>query len=204
MTIKNSAQSSDAVDTVVVWDRFIRIFHWSLGLLMITAYFSATYHFMEVHEIAGYLLCVLIPLRLLWGFIGTTYARFSNFLFSPRTTLAYFVKIVTNQPGHYLGHNPAGAVMVYVLLASIITLLLTGLMTLSCIDIEGPLQAFAYSISDTKCFQNQSFHESFGNFFWWFIAAHLAGVISASFQHKENLAKSMLTGRKQRPSSQSL
>lgn len=168
---------------------------------MITAYFSATFHFMEVHEIVGYILSVLIPLRIIWGFIGTQYARFSSFLFSPRAVLTYFIEVSTNRPSHYLGHNPAGAVMVYVLLISVTTLLLTGLMTLSCIDLEGPLKIFAYSLTDDKCYQNQSLHEGFGEFIWWFVAAHIVGAISASVQHKENLVKAMLTGRKQRPSS---
>ncbi|MCB2216275.1 cytochrome b/b6 domain-containing protein [Desulfofustis glycolicus] len=112
-------------DTLVVWDPFIRVFHWSLVLLFIAAYATGDDD-SSAHRYVGYLLLILISLRILWGFIGSTHARFSDFAYSPRAALLYLKDLITGKPKYYRGHNPASSWMVYLFIIHIVVLGITG------------------------------------------------------------------------------
>ncbi len=112
-------------DSLVVWDPFIRIFHWSLVLLFIAAYATGDDD-SAAHRYVGYLLFILISLRILWGFIGSTHARFSDFAYSPRAAFSYLKDLITGKPKYYRGHNPAGSWMVYLFIIHIVVLGSTG------------------------------------------------------------------------------
>ena len=183
-----------------VWDRFVRFFHWGLVLGIVSSYFSASYDYMTVHLCIGYGLCGLITARIIWGFCGSHYALFRNFYFGPTAVMAYLLSIIKNRPQHFLGHNPAGAMMVFALLGLVIILLVSGFIVLGVIDFEGPLWWISSRVNESTSYQIQSVHEWLGHYFWIIVAAHIAGVIIASFQHHENLIVAMLTGIKKTPS----
>ncbi|MBL4606998.1 MAG: cytochrome b/b6 domain-containing protein [Pseudomonadales bacterium] len=183
-------------DSVIVWDKFVRVFHWSLVTGFACAYLSAEFNVIDLHEIVGYGLIFLLLSRIVWGFIGSPYARFASFLFPLRTTLNYVQSLRSGEPAHYLGHNPLGAIMVFTLLLGLGSLFITGLITLAGIEFEGPLLLLANRLSDSQTYLIQNTHEIISTVMLVLIFLHVAGAISASIQHKENLILSMFTGRK--------
>ncbi len=181
-----------------VWDLPVRVFHWSLVAGFATAYLSAEFHKMTLHVWVGYGLIALLAFRLVWGFIGNPYARFKSFIFSPQETLAYVASLRSGHPKHYYGHNPAGALMVFALLALLLAIFSSGLVTLAAIDFEGPLLFLANSVSDETAYFFRHAHDWLVNIALLLIPLHLLGVVSGSLQHKENLVRAMVTGMKPR------
>jgi cytochrome b len=187
---------SDKVQSITVWDIPTRLFHWTLVLSFISAYLTAEFHIGFLHTLIGYFLCGLLAARLVWGFAGNRYARFSSFIFSPQETLTYLRAMLRNNPKHYLGHNPAGALMVFALLGLLALIFLTGLLSLGTIDYEGPFVFLANSVDDQISYALHDLHGWLVNCALLLIPLHLLGVVAGSIQHKENLARAMVTGKK--------
>jgi cytochrome b len=183
---------------VKVWDMPVRVFHWALVAGFIAAYLAAEMHRMAVHVWVGYALLALLLFRLVWGFTGNRYARFKSFIFTPRETLDYLRALRGGHPKHYYGHNPAGALMVFALLGMLLTIFISGLVTLAVIDFEGPLLFLANSVSDETAYLFRHAHDWLVNIALLLIPLHLLGVVSGSLQHKENLLRAMLTGMKRK------
>jgi cytochrome b len=211
--------------TVRVWDPFIRIFHWSLVAGFTIAYFSGEEEGL-LHPYSGYAVGILISLRLLWGFVGSKYARFSQFLYSPGQVIQYLKGLRGGKPDHYLGHNPAGGWMIFALLISLVMTTVSGLQVYG-IEGHGPLadaQSGAPAIAadigfirDARADRDddeareehgvnheedeaeelwEEIHEFFANLTLLLVFIHVAGVIVASRVHGENLVQAMLTGDK--------
>lgn len=184
MTIAPDAQ---AVPTkrergmIRVWDPFIRIFHWSLAGAFFGAWLLGDGGG-GWHQALGYTALGLVGFRLVWGFVGSRYARFAEFAPSPRRALAYLQALLARREPRHVGHNPAGAVMIFALLAGITLTGITGwLMT------TDKLWGVAWV---------QDVHEWAANATLALVGIHVAGVIYASWRHRENLVRAMLTGRK--------
>ncbi len=101
-----------------VWDLFVRAFHWALAASFAVAWFSSE-HWEGLHNAAGYAAGALVALRVVWGFVGPRYARFAQFVRSPRTVIAYLRALKDGSERRYIGHNPAGGAMIVVLLVAI-------------------------------------------------------------------------------------
>lgn len=114
-----------------VWDIFIRLFHWILAASILFAWWSVEQggNWMDWHMRAGYLVLALILFRLIWGFIGTSHARFADFVRSPGATLNYTRALLGRREPHYSGHNPLGGWMVVILLLLCLVQAGTGLFT---------------------------------------------------------------------------
>jgi len=181
---------------IKIWDMPVRLFHWSLVLGFVLAYVSAEIGILDAHVLIGYFLIALFVFRILWGFIGSQYSRFRSFMFSPAETLGYVKAIRAGKATHYYGHNPAGALMVFGLLALLASISMSGLVTLAVIDYEGPLLFLANQVSDDTSYLFRHAHDFFVDVALLLIPLHLLGVIAGSIQHKENLARSMVTGMK--------
>lgn len=181
---------------IKVWDLPIRLFHWALVGGFIAAYLSAKYHFGDLHVLAGYAVCVLLVARMIWGVVGGKYARFDSFIFTSNETLAYLRAMLRGNPRHYLGHNPAGALMVFTLLVLLALIFVTGMITLAVIDFDGPLLAVATYFNDETSYAFRRLHETLVNVGLVLVILHVAGVIWGSIQHKENLIRAMFTGYK--------
>lgn len=165
---------------VRVWDPLVRVFHWSLVAGM--AYEQIAEAGTDWHEWIGYGLLGLVAVRAVWGFVGTRHARFSDFVTGPGTVLRYGADILRGHPKRYLGHNPAGGLMVLALLAAVAATGLSGwAMTTDALWGEEWIE---------------DLHEALANGLLVLIALHVAGVILAGFQHGENLVRAMITGRK--------
>jgi cytochrome b len=188
----------DMIDetNVKVWDIPTRLFHWALVFSCVIAYLTAEFHFGYFHSLIGYFLCFLLLARVILGFAGNQYARFRSFIFTPQETIEYLRAMTRNKPRHYFGHNPAGALMVFALLGLLLMILLTGLITLAVIDYEGPLLFLANLLSDDTSYTFRHLHSWLINIVLVMILLHLAGVAAGSVQHKENLVRAMITGKK--------
>jgi cytochrome b len=183
---------------IKVWDLFVRLFHWSLVFSFTLAYISED-HWLDLHVLAGYSVLMLIALRVIWGFIGSRYARFSNFIKSPQIIQQYILDILKNKPKHYPGHNPAGGAMVLALLASLLFTTLSGMTLYGAGEFLGPLASYLYNVPHSWIDPLEEIHEFFTNLTVLLIVLHLCGVALASLQHGENLARAMLTGKKNTP-----
>lgn len=176
---------------IKVWDLPLRIFHWLLVAGFAVAYLTED-DMLDIHVWAGYLVLALLVFRLVWGFAGNHYARFGNFICSPKTSFNYLKDVVALKSKRYLGHNPAGAAMIVLLLLSILATALTGLAVYGADQAAGPLASIGP--------ENEEFweeiHELFANLSVVLVVAHIAGVVVESIIHKESLAKAMLTGMK--------
>ena len=166
---------------VRVWDPFVRIFHWSLVGLFVLAFVTGD-ETEWLHLTAGYAIAALVLLRLLWGFLGSRHARFSDFVRTPREVTDYVRRAMRMRAPRYLGHNPAGGAMIIALLSMLIGISVTGFMMTT--------DAFwgAQWVEDL--------HEGLVYATIGLIAAHVVGVIFTSIEHGENLVKAMITGRK--------
>ena len=185
------------VGQVRVWDVPVRLFHWSLVLGFVLAYLSAEVHILDAHVLIGYFLMALLLFRVVWGVAGNRYARFSSFIFSPGETLAYMRSMFGRHPvKHYLGHNPAGALMTFALLALLTLIFFTGLVTQAAIDFEGPLLFLANWVSDDTSYFLRHAHDFFVDVALLLIPLHLMGVVGGSIWHNENLVWAMVTGMK--------
>ncbi len=121
-----------------VWDPLVRIFHWSLVLAFTVAYFSGEEE-SDIHIYSSYIILGLLVFRLVWGFVGTRFARFSDFIYSPQSIIKYIKGILSGSPKRYLGHNPAGGAMIIALLLSLIVVTYSGLKVYAIEEGAGPL-----------------------------------------------------------------
>ena len=183
-------------DVVKVWDLPTRLFHWGLVIVVAGAActgFIEPEWWLSIHVWFGYAVLVLILFRFVWGFIGSEYSRFSSFLFSRAETGSFLGNLVRGQPSRYLGHNPAAAIMVFALLATLGGLVLTGLLTLGGTENQG---LFARLVPYWLGEGFEEIHEFLAVFLLFLVTGHLLGVLVESRLTLENLAKSMITGTK--------
>ena len=180
---------------IQVWDPLVRLFHWALVAAFFIAYFTED-EWLNWHIVAGYTVLGLVLFRLLWGFIGTNYARFSNFVYSPGDTLAYLKAVFTGKAARYLGHNPAGGGMIIALLLFLLATTISGLMLYGADAWRGPLAELMKNTSDENIDLIKEVHEFCANFTLFLVVVHVFGVIWESVLHRENLVLSMFHGRK--------
>jgi cytochrome b len=185
-----------ANQTVPVWDRFVRFFHWSLVGLIVSLFVSAHMGKQEIHHFLGFSLAALVIGRLVWGLVGSGHARFRSFVTSPARALRYIAEIGQGHPARYLGHNPAGAWMVIALLGAVLLLLGTGFVLQATLEFDGPLVALFNPVDDQTVHRILKVHDLALNVLYVLVPLHLLGVALASRQHKENLVLAMITGYK--------
>ena len=180
---------------IKVWDPLVRFFHWSLVSAFTIAYITED-DYLTVHSWAGYLILVLLAIRIIWGFVGTRYARFSNFVYSPATIIRFIKDTLSFKAKRYIGHNPAGGAMVILLIISLLLTTVTGIFLLGAEEQVGPAaQIFSGSGEYWEDILEET-HEFFANFTVILVFFHVLGVLAESFIHKENLISAMLSGFK--------
>jgi cytochrome b len=111
-----------------LWDIFVRVFHWSLVTLVLAAFISSD-DGGPIHVKVGYAIIAIVLMRIVWGFIGTKHARFTDFVKGPRKVLAYLKGLLTGHPSYVFGHNPAGGLMIVAILFTLLVVGLTGIKT---------------------------------------------------------------------------
>ncbi len=181
---------------VKVWDGLVRGFHWLMLLAFVAAYLTSQFGMQQTHILIGYLITLLLIVRITWGFVGSQHARFSDFIATPAAVWRYLKASFRNDPPHYLGHNPAGGWMVLVLMGALLLMAISGVILVAVIEFEGPLLGLLSGMSDQWAYRFSELHEWVLDLLWLLIAGHLLGVVVASIQHKENLPHAMVTGYK--------
>jgi cytochrome b len=166
---------------VLVWDVPTRMFHWLLVLSFTVAFLTAdSERTRDVHVLFGYILLGLLAFRLVWGFVGTRYARFGSFLFGPGEVVFYLKSLVGRKPVHYAGHNPAGSMAIWLLLILGAISGASGVMVYE--EIGGDIL--------------EEIHDLISYAMLVVVAVHIFGVLVSSVMHRENLVLSMITGYK--------
>lgn len=174
---------TETKQTVPVWDPIVRLFHWSLVMAFVVAWVTGD-EMQGVHEWAGYAIVGLLVIRIVWGFVGTTHARFCDFIYSPSTILGFLIDTIRLRARRYRGHNPAGGAMVIALVIMLAATAATGLM----------MTTDAYWGAEWV----EDVHEAAANLSIVLVGLHLVGVFVASVEHRENLLRAMITGYKRR------
>ena len=175
-----------------VWDPLIRLFHWSLVFFFFLAYLLEGSR-LELHSHAGYTVALLVLFRLLWGLIGTCHARFANFFTRPGKVVTYCIQLLDGTAAATKGHNPAGAMMILFLLASLSTTAFSGI-AMFAVQGSGP---FANTIvADWPGSTLQNAHALSSDITMILIMLHVLGVLMTSRLHKQNLTRAMITGKK--------
>lgn len=196
---ENGQKKSSLVsaDNEYVWDPLVRIFHWTLVIAFAIAFISED-DYLTIHSWAGYTILSLLIIRIFWGFVGTKHAKFSDFTFSKQDITQFIKDTFSLKAKRYLGHNPAGGAMVFILIVSLLFTACSGLMIFAIEEGQGPLAFLLSGVSPFWGDMIEEVHEFFANFILFLIAVHIAGVIIESLIHGENLIKSMFTGKKRR------
>jgi cytochrome b len=191
-----------------VWDVVVRLFHWSVAVGFFVAYFSEDV--LSLHVWAGYVVGALVVLRIVWGFIGPEHARFSSFIYPPGTVLRYLWDLLLGRAKRYLGHSPGSGAMVLLLLIGLLGTVGTGLELYAIEENAGPLAALVSSGSPPGQAEGEEayegaegsgefweeFHEVLANLMLVLVVLHVAGVLLASYVHRENLTRAMVIGLK--------
>ncbi len=172
----------------------IRFFHWSLALLvsglLVT---SQVERFLPLHAWFGQALVPLLLLRLLWGFVGNEYARFSDFIKGPKETLEHLKALKRGQNERFLGHNPLAGWVFILMGLSLLALTVSGLVLLGG---QEEIGVFAALFTPALAARFAPWHEAFAWGMGLLVLAHLAGMLKESLLQKENLPLAMLTGKK--------
>lgn len=180
-----------AAAPVRVWDLPLRVFHWALTLCVAGAVVCAKIggNAMPWHGRFGLAVLGLLVFRLAWGFIGSTHARFADFVRGPATIRAYLRGEWQGE-----GHNPLGALSVLAMLGTLLMLAATGPFANDDIAFEGPLYALVgKALSD----RISSVHHFFEPVILLLVALHLAAIAYYVLHRKETLIRPMITGRRQ-------
>ena len=166
--------------SVRVWDPLVRLFHWSLVAAFATAFLAEEGG--RVHDAAGYVVLALIAFRLVWGIVGPGHARFADFVPRPGQLRDYLAGLARGRPARFLGHNPAGAVMIILLLATVFVAAGSGWLMTS--DRFWGVEWV------------EELHEGSAWLALALVGVHVTGVVVSSLVHRENLIRAMITGRK--------
>jgi cytochrome b len=169
--------------TVRVWDPVVRLFHWTVVAGCAINWIVEEGN--KVHRAVGYVVAGMVAVRVLWGFVGAGHARFADFIPKPTELFSYVRQLISRNEPRFIGHNPAGAVMILALLASLIAVSVTGWM-----------------MGLDRFFGNETLeelHEAFATTILVLAAVHVGAAVFESVRHRENLIKAMFTGRKRKP-----
>ena len=187
-----SFQFAPEVRQIEVWDFGVRLFHWSLVLLMIGSVVTIKLGKIEYHTWCGYCILMLVLFRILWGFAGGTYARFTTFVKGPSAVIAYLKGMLGGAKETTLGHNPMGALSVLAMLAAILFQASSGLFTNSDdFSFEAALYKWVGKDLSDKI---TSLHRLNQNVLYALVALHLCAIAFYLLVKKQNLVTPMITG----------
>ena len=167
---------------VRVWDLFVRIFHWSLVACVFLNFLVEEGE--APHQWIGYAASALVAARIVWGFVGSRHARFSDFFPTPTRLRQHLAALLAGKPEHHVGHNPFGALMMLALMALVLSLGLTG-----------HLQTTDMFWGDEWL---EELHEGLASALLGLAGLHAAAALVVGRLERTNLIGAMITGIKVR------
>ena len=181
-----------------VWDVFVRCFHWSLVTLFAISVISGKVggEWIVWHMRSGYAILALVVFRLIWGFVGGEYARYTSFLTGPIRGFKFAKGLLGKGHEPVIGHNPVGGWMVVVLLVLLAVQAGLGLFSNDEIATTGPLARY---VSDETSITLMSRHRWIGDGLLILVGIHIAAVLFHVFVKKEGIVRAMFSGRKDLP-----
>jgi len=169
------------MERILVWDFPTRLGHWLLAGSFVVAWLTGdSEEWRLVHAFAGGAMVAVVLFRVAWGFAGTTYARFGQFVRGLSSALSYLKSLLGHAPQHFTGHNPAGGWAIVLLLSLTLITAVPGWLAYQ--EIGGEWL--------------EEIHEAAATVMLVVVLIHLAGVVVGSLAHRENLARAMVTGLK--------
>ena len=167
---------------IMVWDVPTRVFHWLLVLCFAGAWLSSESERLQmIHYAFGYSAVALVLFRLVWGLLGTKYARFTQFVKGPKEIACHLRNVLKGSQHETPGHNPAGGIVMLALMAGILLIGLTGYFTVK--EFLGGFMSEA--------------HEAMASLVLALVIVHIAAALLMSVLQGENLIKAMMSGKKQ-------
>ena len=183
------------IQQIHVWDLGVRIFHWFLVSLVVFQWLSSEVldDWMDWHLLGGYCVLGLIFFRVIWGFFGPTYSRFSNMLYRPSDILSYLRTVTDKNATAFAGHNPLGGLAVVLMLALLLAQSISGLFMTDDIFLEGP-----YHATESEDLQDlmSYLHNQVFNLILSLIVLHIATVLYYQLYKKQLIVNAMLHGNK--------
>ncbi len=169
----------------LIYDLPIRVFHWCFAGLFVFAFFIAKTIdddsvIFSYHMLAGLMLTGLVILRLIWGLIGTQYARFSSFALHPKCLSKYIKEVFSGEKIRWSGHNPASSWITIIIIGLAIMLAITGILM---------------TTGDKETFEDA--HEFFANAFLVAVLLHIAGVFLHALRYQDGICFAMVDGKKE-------
>ena len=171
---------------IQLWDKAIRIYHWSQLLLLAGLWFSAEQEYLVVHQVLAYTLAALLLSRLVWGFVGSETARFAHFLQSPAQLVRMW-----NKAKYGIGHKGLSGYMSLALMLLLALQFISGLMTTDDVMTEGPL--YGAVSSDWSSLASWFHHNNF-NLLLALIAVHVLAALFHGLK-KDGVLGAMLHGK---------
>lgn len=193
---RSAIDTEQASAGVPVWDLGTRIFHWALLVTFVDAgaiEWLLPERFLDIHLIFGYAVAALLIFRLVWGWFGSEYSRFSHLKATPREAVRYVLDFLQRRAKPYLGHNPGGALMIVVLLITLFGVIATGMLIQAGEEKQGPFAGFvSYEVGSAA----RGIHALLVNLTLGLIGLHVLAVILHRTLAREALVTAMFTGRK--------
>ena len=187
------SESDPAEARVRIWDLPTRIFHWSLVVLIPFQWWTAEEDRLDLHILSGTVLLALLIFRILWGLVGSSTARFANFVRGPSQLFAY----LRGASPPSIGHSPAGALSVMAMLFLLLAQVGLGLFAGDEDGIEsGPL---AHLIDGDLSEDLADLHSDAFDLLLVLIALHLAAIVFYALFQRKNLVGPMVGGRGRAP-----
>lgn len=182
---QSSRPASAGPQYISVWDLPVRLVHWSGVVCFVTLLVTVRQGWMQAHFYAGYSLAALIVFRLIWGVLGTRYARFSSFRITPKTIAGALRGLLRGETNRFAGHNPAGALMALILLGTLGLQVASGLVYSDDVFWFGPLY---FEASETL--------QQWAALLLALVALHILAVLYHRLRLREPLVAAMVHGRK--------
>ena len=193
-----TAAPPDGRERIAVWDAPVRLVHWAVVVLFGLMWWTGKTGHMDQHKLAGYALLALVVFRLLWGFAGSTTARFASFVRGPVTMARYAAGLATGRVKTFVvGHNPMGGWSVVALLTLLALSLGTGLFAEDTDGLEsGPLAARAsYAVTSGAA----TWHGRLFDALLVLTALHLGAIVFYAVFKRDDLVSPMVRGSKLGP-----
>ena len=179
----------------LIWDLPTRLFHWLLVASVVAQYITAEWldNAVQWHFYIGYFMLGLLTFRVIWGFVGPTYAKFSQFVKGPKAVIGYIGNLFNKNSVPVAGHNPLGGWFVLVMLILLFVQAISGLFMSDDIFLDGP---YRHAVSESTLDIMNTLHHLAFDILIWVIALHIAAILFYAVYKKQKLVPPMVHGKK--------